>query len=64
MTRAKAEEILVKQQVDGAFLVRDSESTPGIEKKLMLLKLIENNLIGINSHSVKWLTCTSHLAER
>ncbi|XP_065826155.1 growth factor receptor-bound protein 2-like [Oscarella lobularis] len=29
MTRGKAEETLLKQKMDGAFLVRDSESTPG-----------------------------------
>ena len=29
ITRAKAEEILSKQRFDGAFLIRDSESTAG-----------------------------------
>lgn len=29
ITRNKAEELLLKQPIDGAFLIRESESTPG-----------------------------------
>ncbi|KAJ7340188.1 Growth factor receptor-bound protein 2 [Desmophyllum pertusum] len=29
ITRAKAEELLLRQKFDGAFLIRESESTPG-----------------------------------
>jgi len=29
ITRNKAEEQLLKQPIDGAFLIRESESTPG-----------------------------------
>ena len=29
ITRAKAEDLLSKQPHDGAFLIRESESTPG-----------------------------------
>ncbi|KAL9957084.1 hypothetical protein ACROYT_G038676 [Oculina patagonica] len=29
ITRAQAEELLLKQKIDGAFLIRESESTPG-----------------------------------
>ena len=31
ITRAKSEELLSKQKHDGAFLIRESESTPGTD---------------------------------
>ena len=31
ITRAKSEELLMSQKHDGAFLIRESESTPGKE---------------------------------
>ena len=44
ITRAKSEELLMSQKHDGAFLIRESESTPGKESLFLMCVIYPNNL--------------------
>ena len=55
ITRQKAEEVLMKQNHDGAFLIRESESSPG-----RVARLVDKLTRRMSSFATVHTVCSTH----